>query len=168
MHPSSKANMREAWALVPDPHRVGDVLDVGGGRGGEYQEIWKGCASYRTADIAGDCDLLMPGEYEIPLPDDSIDVVISGQTLEHVRNPFRLVTEMRRVLKPGGYVVIIAPSAGPAHFKIDCWRFVRDAFRAIAHECDLEVVADWIYTGDSGRGPNKQWNDHTFVGRKPE
>jgi SAM-dependent methyltransferase len=169
MHPSSKQNMKAAREYVPEPWRHGDVIDVGAGRGGEYLAIWKDCASYRTVDIEGECDLLMPSPYKIPLISSSIDVVISGQTLEHVQNPFKLVTEMRRVLKPLGFLVLIAPSAGPAHFKVDFWRFGRDSFKGIASadECQLEVVADWIHTGPSGRGPDKQWNDHVFVGRKP-
>ena len=65
-----------------------------------------------------------------------------------------------------GFVILIAPSAGPEHDKVDCWRFKRDAFRAIADEVGLEVIADWTYTGDSGGGRGRKWDDHVFIGRK--
>ena len=51
---------------------------------------------------------------------------------------------MTRVLKPGCYIILIAPSAGPRHDVIDCWRIMDDGSKAIAPRIGLETVADWI------------------------
>jgi SAM-dependent methyltransferase len=146
------------------------ILDVGG-RGlnndRSYRSVWDDRAgSYCVADIKAGLGVthVMPGYYELPFDDHYCDLVVSGQTLEHVRNPFRLVAEMRRVLKPGGYMVLIAPSAGPRHDELDCWRFMDDAFKAIAEELDLVVIADWIDNGAPDERSRK-WRDHVFVGR---
>lgn len=41
--------------------------------------------------------------------DDSFDIVLHSETLEHVSNPGRAMQECRRVLKPGGLVIFTTP-----------------------------------------------------------
>ena len=41
----------------------------------------------------------------LELPDESFDVVVAGELLEHLRDPQRLVADVRRVLRPGGTFV---------------------------------------------------------------
>ena len=94
-----------------------------------------------------------------------IDFIVSGQMLEHCRNPFRSVAEMTRVLKPDHYIVLIAPSAGKYHDNPDCWRFMNDAFKAIANEVGLKVVADWVDL-DAPDERSRAWKDHVFIGQK--
>ena len=45
----------------------------------------------------------------LPFMDNTFDAVISEAVLEHVRDPQRVVAEMYRVLKPGGYVCAAVP-----------------------------------------------------------
>ena len=46
----------------------------------------------------------------------NIDIVISGQTLEHVADIPSLMASIYAVLKPGGIACIIAPSQGEPHY----------------------------------------------------
>ena len=62
----------------------------------------------------------------------SADVVISGQTFEHIPFIWASIMEISRVLKPGGHAFIIAPSRGHIHNVQDCWRFYPDGMRALA------------------------------------
>jgi SAM-dependent methyltransferase len=48
------------------------------------------------------------------LPDASVDVVVSNHALEHALAPWQELTELRRVLKPGGRLVLWLP--------LDDWR----------------------------------------------
>jgi SAM-dependent methyltransferase len=48
------------------------------------------------------------------IPDNAFDVVFSNHSLEHVPNPILALKEMRRVLKPGGKLLLVLP--------IDDWR----------------------------------------------
>ena len=48
---------------------------------------------------------------EIPLKDDSIDIVFSNMVLEHLSQPAMFFKEIRRVLRPGGYFVFSTPNA---------------------------------------------------------
>ncbi len=52
-------------------------------------------------------DLDQPLEFA----DESFDVAVAGELLEHLRDPGRVVSEIRRVLKPGGTFVGSVPNA---------------------------------------------------------
>src|SRR3954467_912781 len=47
--------------------------------------------------------------HSIPLADDAVDVVVSFETLEHLDDPAGFLVEVRRVLRPGGLLVISTP-----------------------------------------------------------
>lgn len=170
MHPSSLKNMERAISLIDISKKI-NILDIGGrGLKGDrsYKSMFeKYINEYHIADICEGENVthVMPDPYKIPITDNYYDLIVSGQTLEHVKNPFRLVQEMKRVLKLSGYLILIAPSAGPRHDSIDCWRFMDDSFKAIAEEVDLKIIADWI-DFDATDKKSIPWKDHVFVGQK--
>lgn len=47
---------------------------------------------------------------EIPLPDDSVDVVVSFETIEHHDRHAEMLREIRRVLRPNGVLIISSPN----------------------------------------------------------
>jgi SAM-dependent methyltransferase len=53
-------------------------------------------------------DIVAPGD-ALPVPDESEDFVISSHVIEHFFDPIKTIKEWLRVIKPGGYVYIIAP-----------------------------------------------------------
>ena len=53
-------------------------------------------------------DVVAPGD-ALPFPDASQDFVISSHVIEHFFDPIAAIKEWLRVVKPGGYVYIIAP-----------------------------------------------------------
>jgi SAM-dependent methyltransferase len=172
MHPSSMNNMKKIKEHLKINEKI-KILDVGGralteGSDRSYQSIFAEVdSSYYIADIVDGVGVthVMPGPYTLPFLDDTFDLIVSGQTLEHVKNPFRSVEEMVRVLKPGGYIALIAPSAGPRHDVIDCWRFMDDAFAAIAEETGLKTILDYVDLKAPDERSRK-WADHVFLGRK--
>lgn len=50
---------------------------------------------------------------EWPLADASFDVVWSGETIEHVADTARWLSELRRVLRSGGSLIMSTPAHGP-------------------------------------------------------
>jgi ubiquinone/menaquinone biosynthesis C-methylase UbiE len=49
---------------------------------------------------------------KIRLPNNSIDIVVSFETIEHLPNPLRFLDECARVLAPGGRLIISTPNKG--------------------------------------------------------
>ena len=78
----------------------------------------------------------------LPLPDASVDVVLSGGLLEHFRDPAPVVREMTRVLRPGGlFYADIVPR------KTSLYRWAERG--RMAHE---EHMAEGIFESDLPKG----------------
>jgi ubiquinone/menaquinone biosynthesis C-methylase UbiE len=99
------------------------VLDIACGEGFGSAALQKaGAAQVIGIDISDSACLhartkygvdARPGTAEqIPLPDGTVDVVVSFETIEHVPNPERFLDECVRVLTPGGMLVISTPNKG--------------------------------------------------------
>ena len=111
----------------------------------------------------------MKHKYVIPEHSERFDIVVSGQTLEHIANPFKIFDELLRVLKTSGIIVIIVPSAGPRHDKKDYFRFMDDAFEGIVEQSkyEIKIIQDYI-DHSAGDFRSQKWKDHVFVGQKLE
>ena len=53
----------------------------------------------------------------IPLEDESVDLVLCNQVLEHVTDPVASVSEIWRILKPGGIILGSVPHISPVHLE---------------------------------------------------
>ncbi|MCD4652574.1 class I SAM-dependent methyltransferase [bacterium] len=51
----------------------------------------------------------------IPHPDDTFDVIVSLDILEHIHEDRMFAMEMIRVLKPGGILILSTPTTGPLY-----------------------------------------------------
>ena len=100
------------------------------------------------------------------IKEDSYDVVISGQFFEHLEFFWLTMSQIDKVLKPGGYVCIIAPSAGPKHGgdMPNCYRFYEDGLKAMAKYVDFDV----IHASVDNREEAKPWYDACLVARKDD
>src|SRR4051812_45056510 len=60
-----------------------------------------------------DPELIVDAKGEnIPFPDNSFDAVFSSTVLEHTDDPWRVLDEAIRVLRPGGYLQFVFPNYG--------------------------------------------------------
>jgi SAM-dependent methyltransferase len=67
--------------------------------------------SEKESSIAGQVlkvDIVAPGD-NIPIPDNSVDFVLSSHVLEHFWDPIKTLQEWMRVVRPGGFVFMIIP-----------------------------------------------------------
>jgi len=68
----------------------------------------------------------------INLVSESIGTVIFVETIEHVIHPHRAISEIYRILKSGGVLVITSAMDLPIHsYPYDLWRFTPDGFRQL-------------------------------------
>lgn len=92
------------------------VLDAGAGTGALSREIHalqpdvqltmldlSPAMLARTADIPG--EHIEGSVLELPFPDNSFDLVVSGWVIETVPDPMQAVAEYLRVIQPAGYVL---------------------------------------------------------------
>lgn len=56
-------------------------------------------------------DIRLGSAYDLPFEDASVSGLYCCWLLEHLDNPLRCLTEVRRVLRTGGYTCLIVPSA---------------------------------------------------------
>src|SRR2546423_7517865 len=64
------------------------------------------------------------------LADDAFDMIVCTEVLEHVLQPFAAVTELRRLLRPGGMLFVTVPFNFRIHGPLpDCWRFTEHGLR---------------------------------------
>lgn len=99
------------------------VLDYGCGAGYIVSALLRSGINARGCDIfyaGGDRSKLVPSELfgtiikpmengSIPFPSESFDFVVNNQVLEHVEDIDSVLSEIHRVLKPGGQVLSLFP-----------------------------------------------------------
>src|ERR1700752_432746 len=104
---------------------------------GKHVERWD------SLDIFDDPRLTFPSSdpYSFAIPDNTYDVVMSAQVIEHVRKPWLWLPELARVAKPGGLVITINPVSWIYHeAPIDCWRIYSDGMKALYEHASLNVI----------------------------
>ncbi|MBO0748253.1 MAG: methyltransferase domain-containing protein [Acidimicrobiaceae bacterium] len=98
--------------------------------------------TWDTLDIFPSDQLTYPASdpYHFPIENDSYDVVLAGQVIEHVPKIWVWIQEVQRVCKPGGTVVIINPVSWDYHeAPVDCWRIYPEGMRALMEDTELEI-----------------------------
>jgi SAM-dependent methyltransferase len=76
----------------------------------------------------------------MPFEDASFDTVLSIQVLEHTADPGVLITEMARVLRPGGVLLLTAPFSYRLHEEPhDYFRYTPHGLRHLCEQANLTV-----------------------------
>ena len=134
---------------------IADLLaDAGAGAGGRvvdygcadgpYRHLLGAGTDYVGADLAGNpaATVTVQGDGTLPLPDDSVDVVLSTQVLEHVEAPLVYLAEAFRVLRPGGSLVLTTHGIMHLHRDPqDYWRWTSDGLHKVVTDAGFTVAA---------------------------
>ena len=89
--------------------------------------------------------LLFDG-HTINLPDQSVDRIACWESFHHVPNPSRVLSEMARVLKPGGIAGFSEP--GPDHSKSEQSQTEMRTNRVVENDVDIHQI--WRDSQDAG------------------
>ena len=106
----------------------------------------------------------------LPFPDETFDLIVTQETLEHVPDPFKAMEEMARVLKPGGTLYVQLPFIIGFHpGPMDYWRFTTQGMRELADRVGLTVTTQAITVGGASgyyRISVEFWSGLLSLGRK--
>jgi ubiquinone/menaquinone biosynthesis C-methylase UbiE len=145
MHPQCKQLIER---MLPD--RKGEVLDIGSmDINGSLKDMFNEC-EYTGIDIAEGKNVdVVVQPFSFPFPDETFDIVVSANCLEHVPEPGLWAKEVKRVLKKGGQLAITAPHKIHIHNRPDYWRIMPDAMRYLFNgmdiiECDIGVIDTYL------------------------
>lgn len=99
------------------------VLDIASGSGYGTQMLAKSAKRVYGVDISAEAveyakknynatniEYLVGDAASIPLPDESIDTVVSFETIEHIPEYKKFLQEIRRVMKPDGVLIVSTPN----------------------------------------------------------
>jgi 2-polyprenyl-3-methyl-5-hydroxy-6-metoxy-1,4-benzoquinol methylase len=102
---------------------------------------------------------------EAHLPDKHFDVVHLSHLIEHVPDPKSLLFEVKRILKPGGHMVLTTPNVDGFQARVsgERWRsaipdhiylFAKKTMRVLLERTQFQVVKQVSWGGiPAGRGP---------------
>ncbi|HMJ09882.1 MAG TPA: class I SAM-dependent methyltransferase [Polyangiaceae bacterium] len=164
MPPISRAARRAAdyvdlqWSLTISalkrvaPQAHGRLIDVGCGHK-PYVDIFtpyvdeyigverEDTFAHTNAQVQGEADVIYDGE-RLPFPDASFDTALNVQVLEHTPAPLELLTEIARVLKPGGLLILMAPFSFRLHEEPhDYFRYSPYGLRHLCERAGLDMCS---------------------------
>jgi SAM-dependent methyltransferase len=143
------------WASVRPimaAHCRGVVLDAGSGRGAWRRTILETATTYESIDMAPRHDHVPTWVGDISdmgqVPDARYDTVVCHQVLEHVRRPAAALEHMRRVLKPGGRLIVSAPHLSRRHeLPHDYFRYTQEGLASTMSDAGFSVEQVVTYGG---------------------
>lgn len=126
-------------------------MEVGAGRKSRSALFLE--ANYTSTDVQWHegIDQLMDVN-SIPYRDNSFDLVVCTNVLEHVPTPRRAIGEMHRCLKAGGALFLVVPFLFPVHdIPHDYFRFTEYALLDLLHDWSVVDVRRVYWFGALAR-----------------
>lgn len=97
--------VRQVLASIPDA----EILVIGAG-----DTVYPGNVTYTDVAFGKNVSCIADA-HDLPFDSGSFDFCIACAVLEHVADPQRCVSEIERILKPGGFVFAETPFMQPVH-----------------------------------------------------
>jgi SAM-dependent methyltransferase len=119
----------------------GRLLDLGCGEK-PYRELFGHVSHYVGLEIETGPNVDVTGDAQVlPFADSCFDTVLCNEVLEHVPEPADVMAEVKRVLNPGGALLLTTPQTwGLHHEPHDYYRYTRYGLRYLAENAGLQVI----------------------------
>jgi SAM-dependent methyltransferase len=115
---------KELLELIPSTNRDGDILEIGAGAGDTLLyakehgfakniygvELCKIENSNQDNKIFSDFIIGNIETMDLPFEDSQFDVILCGDVLEHLVNPYKTLELLKRLLKPNGVLIASIPN----------------------------------------------------------
>ena len=122
------------------------LLDLGCGLK-PFQDIYKHCVNYSigmdvpTTPHGKSCIDVGAIGTKLPFKNETFDIVICTEVMEHVAEPKQLLYEARRVLRPNGILIVTTPFLVPVHESpYDFYRYTNHGLEYLIKQSELHLV----------------------------
>lgn len=125
-------------------YATGAVLDIGCGNK-PYESLFQDVSTSYTG-----CDVIQSSQNKVDViceavnlqfADGSFDTAFSTQVIEHVEDPFKMLSEANRVLRSGGIIIVSAPFCWELHEQpYDFYRYSKYGLKAMFNKHGFEVL----------------------------
>jgi SAM-dependent methyltransferase len=132
---------REYFERVVAALPKGDTLEIGAGPG--FFARYHRCSVVSDVTPADHLDRVAD-VHQLPFADRSFDGVVGIDVIHHIADPARALTEIARILRPNGRLVLIEPWATPLG---------RLFFRHVHHENCFAIERPWGPVFPAGKDP---------------
>jgi SAM-dependent methyltransferase len=178
MHHSAMLNGKcffDTYAKAFDPKMPLKIVEIGSQDvNGSLRQVAPEGFEYLGIDFVEGkgVDIVLSDPYQLPVDDESADIVVSSSCFEHSEMFWIVFLEIMRVLKPKGLFYLNVPSNGNFHrYPVDCWRFYPDSGRALvtwAKRNGVNAALLESYVSAQTEDAGGLWNDFVGVFLKDE
>ncbi len=107
----------------------------------KYSDLFRiGLPHTEKVDVFGDA-------MDMPINDDSVDLLFSSSVIEHITDPELTVREIFRIIKPGGSVYIEIPFIRAHHWDSDFQRYTIMGIESLFGRHGFQLVSKGICSG---------------------
>lgn len=143
IHIISKLHRQRLIEFIRDEALPGKTLDIGANfyNKHHYHQFFEEVVTFNIKpeknieiDIFGDA-------HQLPMKDNSFDNILCTEVLEHLHSPRIAIAAMRRVLKPGGKLILSTPFLMPLHdVPEDYYRFTPYGLRELFKDFEDVII----------------------------
>jgi SAM-dependent methyltransferase len=129
--------------LVDRKYQADDLaVDIGSDKSPYSALLNQAGYQVKTLDLTTEFGSDLSGTAEkTNLPDNSVDLIICTQVLEHTHSPWKAMQEFNRILKPDGYLLFSVPHAWFYHpHPSDYWRMTQEGVVTLCEDSDFKIV----------------------------
>lgn len=122
------------------PSDLRGIIDAGGGHS-PHRRLFASAPLYASFDLdplAGPD--IVASVTHMPFADSSVDVMVCTEVMEHVLDTHAMLSEIARVLNPGGHVILSVPLLWGVHDSVDLYRWTADGLSTLLCHFGLDPV----------------------------
>jgi len=170
---ADKIAVSRLLSRIPPPHdRIADIGASIGRMLTTYEETWKECVLVEPSGHQLDRAMentthpekikcIVGAAEKIPLPSASVDTVLCVRVFHYILNPITAIEEMRRILIPGGYLVLEMPNK--LHFKSRMVSFFKGNHAEVVSATPMnQTKKDFIFVNHNPKTIRAMLNEHGF------